>query len=137
TSADYGPGYAGPPPVIHLRRGETCRRYFAPGLEDGKTFVFWGRNSKFGPIPGPARNLTWVNRPERLYPTAGDPDFGGEPARYANAVFAYAPDFADGSYREGVVAEGPDHVVFEHTSPYVIAATPPNDTPWGIYDVGC
>src|ERR1051325_6848892 len=31
-------GYAGAPPIIHLRRGETLRRHLSPGLEDGKTF---------------------------------------------------------------------------------------------------
>ncbi len=41
-SAAYLSGYAGPPPAVHLRRGETLRRYLAPGLDDGKTFVFWG-----------------------------------------------------------------------------------------------
>src|SRR6266542_6431423 len=39
--AEYLAGYAGPPPAVHLRRGETLRRYLSPGLEDGKTFVFW------------------------------------------------------------------------------------------------
>src|SRR5205807_5201679 len=28
------------------------------------------------------------------------------------------------------------HVVFEFQTPYIIAATPPNDKPWGIYDAG-
>ena len=34
TTAEYFPGYAGPPPTVHLRRGETLRRYLEPGLED-------------------------------------------------------------------------------------------------------
>ena len=29
-SADYLAGYAGPPPMSHLRRGETLRRYLEP-----------------------------------------------------------------------------------------------------------
>ena len=41
--------------MVHLRRGETLRRYLQPGLEDGKTFVFWGRNYNTGGIPGPER----------------------------------------------------------------------------------
>src|SRR5262245_62025148 len=50
--AEYLPGYAGVPPIVHLRRGETLRRYFEPGLDDGKTFVFWGRNYNNTGIPG-------------------------------------------------------------------------------------
>jgi hypothetical protein len=135
-SAEYGPGYDGPPPTVHLRRGETYRRYFEPGLDDGKTFVFWGRNAKDGKVPGPSRNLTWVNQPDRFYGRSGGPGFRSGLARYGNAVFTYSPNFADGSYREGVVSETPDQVVFEFMSPFVIAATPPNDSPWAIYDVG-
>ena len=58
-------------------------------------------------------------------------------ARFANAVYTYQPDFAGGDYKEGVVAEGADHVVFEFNSPYIVAATPANNQPWGIYDAGC
>ncbi len=61
--AEYLAGYSGPPPMVHLRRGETLRRYLEPGLEDGKTFVYWGANynrghsrSGAGPLLGePAR----------------------------------------------------------------------------------
>jgi hypothetical protein len=56
--------------------------------------------------------------------------------RFANAVFTYEPNFADGTYREGVVAEDKESVTFEHRSPYLIGATPPNNEPWGIYDGG-
>ena len=62
--AEYLAGYAGPPPMVHLRRGQRLRRYQQPGLADGKTFVFWGRNYKAGGVPGPERSLTWVNQPE-------------------------------------------------------------------------
>src|SRR5581483_11944579 len=51
-SVAYLPGYAGPPPAVHLRRGETLRRYLQPGLEDGKTFVYWGHNYNRGGVPG-------------------------------------------------------------------------------------
>src|SRR5262249_27177970 len=68
--AEYLPGYSGPPPAVHLRRGERLRRYLRPGLEDGKTFVFWGLNYKAGGVPGPERSLTWVNQPEKLYGSA-------------------------------------------------------------------
>src|SRR4051812_27062726 len=33
-AAEYLAGYSGPPPMVHLRRGETLRRYLSPGLED-------------------------------------------------------------------------------------------------------
>jgi len=55
SCAEYGAGYAGPSPMVHLRRGETLRRNFEPGLEDGKTYVYWGQNLNQGGIPGPAR----------------------------------------------------------------------------------
>jgi hypothetical protein len=58
-------------------------------------------------------------------------------ARYGNAVYVYRPDFTSQDYREGVVQEDGHQVVFELTTPYIIAATPPNDKPWGIYDPGC
>lgn len=134
--AEYLAGYAGPPPIVHLRRGETLRRYFEPGLEDGKTFVFWGRNYNTGGIPGPERSITWVNQPEKMYRSKNGAGFKAGQARYANAVYTYVPDFANADYREGVVEESDRHVVFEFYTPYVIAATPPNDKPWGIYDPG-
>ncbi len=65
--AEYLPGYSGPPPMVHLRRGETLRRYPQPGLDDGKTFVFWGRNYNTASIPGPERAHTWVNQPAKMY----------------------------------------------------------------------
>ena len=47
------------------------------------------------------------------------------------------PTSPRGDYREGVVEEDDRHVVFEFHTPYIIAATPPNDKPWGIYEPGC
>src|SRR5262249_23828822 len=136
AAAEYLAGYAGPPPMVHLRRGETLRRYLRPGLEDGKTFVFWGRNYNAGGIPGPERSLTWVNQPERLFGSRRAVEYRQGQARYGNAVIVHRPDFASGDYREAVVEEDGGHVVFEFASPYVIAATPPNDRPWGVYDPG-
>jgi len=133
----YDAGYGGPPPMVHLRRGETFRRYVRPGLEDGKTFVYWGRNYQDTGIPGPARGATWVNQPEKFYGGLNGSGWKDGRARYANAVFTYRPNFASGDYREGVVAEGTDHVVFEFSSPYVIAAAPAKDDPWAVYDPGC
>jgi hypothetical protein len=130
-------GYAGPPPIVHLRRGETLRRYFKPGLEDGKTFVFWGRNYNSGGIPGPERPITWVNQPEAMFGSKTGAGYKVGQARFANAVYTYVPDFAGGGYRESVVSESEDQVTFEFQSPYIIAATPPNAKEWGIYDAQC
>ncbi len=135
--AEYLAGYAGPPPMVHLRRGERMRRYFEPGLEDGQTFVFWGRNGNAGNIPGPERSRTWVNQPDRMHGSReGTPHLTGQ-ARYANVEVVYRPDFASGDYREGVVEESGDAVVFEFRTPYIIGASPPDDSEWGVYKEGC
>lgn len=134
--AEYLSGYAGPPPMVHLRRGETLRRYLRPGLNDGKTFVFWGRNYRTAGIPGPERSRSWVNQPEKMHGSQnGTPHVDGQ-VRYANAVYIYRPDFR-GDYHEAVVSEDDQQVTLEFATPYIIAATPPNDKPWGIYDAGC
>ena len=135
--AEYLAGYSGPPPMVRLRRGERMRRYFEPGLEDGKTFVFWGRNYNTDGIPGPERSRTWVNQPDKMHGSKhGTPHQNGQ-ARFANVQYVYRPNFAAGDYREGVVEEGKNHVVFEFRTPYIIGATPPNDEAWGIYASGC
>jgi hypothetical protein len=135
--AEYLAGYAGPPPLVHLRRGETLRRYLKPGLDSGKTFVFWGRNYRTAGVPGPERSQTWVNQPERMHGSRTGTGYRPGQARYANAVYTYRPDFAGGDYREGILEEDDRHVVFEFYAPYVIAATPPDDSPWGVYAAGC
>ncbi len=135
--AEYLAGYAGPPPMVRLRRGERMRRYFEPGLEDGTTFVFWGRNYNTDGIPGPERSRTWVNQPERMYGSDSGTLHKNGQARFANVQYVYRPDFATGDYREGVVAESGDQVVFRFQTPYVIGATPPNHDAWGIYETGC
>ena len=135
--AEYLAGYAGPPPMLRLRRGERMRRYFQPGLDDGKTFVFWGRNYNTAGIPGPERSRTWVNQPDKMLNSkSGTPHRNGQ-ARFANVEYLYEPDFTGGDYREGIVGETANQVTFSFQTPYVIGATPPNDQPWGIYDVGC
>jgi hypothetical protein len=136
STAEYFAGYSGPPPMVHLRRGEKFRRYLHPGLADGKTFVFWGRNYNTGGVPGIERSHAWVNQPEKMFGSKSGTGYKPGQARYGNAVFTYKPDFA-GDYKEGVVEEGPDKVVFEFRSPYLIAATPSNNKPWGVYDKGC
>lgn len=135
--AEYLAGYAGPPPMVHLRRGETLRRYLQPGLEDGKTFVFWGRNYNTNGVPGPERSHTWVNQPDAMYGSKNGTGYKPGQARFANAVFTYTPDFASGDYKEATVSEDASQVIFEFCSPYIIAATPPNAKDWGIYDSGC
>jgi len=124
--AEYFAGYAGPPPMVHLRKGEHMRRYFEPGLEDGKTFVFWGRNYGTDDMPGPERSRTWVNQPEKMNGSKnGTPHRNGQ-ARYANVEYVYQP--APAELDDGII---------KFQTPYVIGATPPNDKPWGIYDDGC
>jgi hypothetical protein len=137
SSAEYFAGYAGPPPIVHLRRGETLRRYLEPGLSDGKTFVFWGRNYNTAGIPGPERSNTWVNQPEKMFRSRQGAGYRPGQARFGNAVYVYRPDLAGGDYREAVVEEGPDKLVFEFRTPYIIAATPASKKPWGVYEPGC
>ena len=137
NTVEYLAGYVGAPPIVHLRRGETLRRYLKPGLEDGKTFVFWGRNYNTAGIPGPERSHTWVNQPEKMYRSRSGTGYRPGQARFGNAVYVYRPDFAGGGYREGVIKEDGNHMIFEFYTPYIIGATPPNSKPRGIYDVGC
>jgi hypothetical protein len=136
NSAGTHEGYAGAPPIVHLRRGETLRRYLKPGLEDGKTFVFWGMNYNTAGIPGPERWGSWVNQPDKLFTSKGGAGYHEGQARFANAVYRYTPDFANGDYKEGVVDESDQQVTFEFTTPYIIGCTPPNEKGWGIYDPG-
>ena len=133
---EHLPGYAGPPPMSCLRRGETLRRYFQPGLDDGRTFVFWGRNYRTAGMPGPERSRTWVNQPEKFRGSLEGSGYRPGQARYGNAVYTYRPNFRNGSYREGVASESDREVVFEFQTPFIIAATPPNDSDWGIYETG-
>jgi hypothetical protein len=133
NTAEYNSGYAGPPPIVSLRSGETLRRYFEPGLDDGKTFAFWGMNYRPEGIPGPSRDRTWVNQPEKMFNSKSGTGGREGQARYGNAVFNYAPDFATAAYKEGVVDEGADHVTFEFRSPYTIATTPSSNDKWGVY----
>lgn len=135
--AEYLPGYSGPPPIVHLRRGETLRRYLQPGLADGKTFVFWGRNYNTAGIPGPERSHTWVNQPEKMHGSQEGAGYKPGQARYGNAEYVYRPNFADGTYREGVVAEDDHQVTLEFYTPYIVGASPAGDGPWDIYEPGC
>ena len=135
--AEYLAGYTGPPPMAHLRRGESLRRYPQPGLDDGKTFVFWGRNYNTNGIPGPERSHTWVNQPEKMYQSKNGAGYKPGQARFGNAKYVYKPDFASKDYREAVIDEDDRQIDFEFYTPYIIAATPANSKPWGVYDAGC
>jgi hypothetical protein len=135
--AEYLAGYAGPPPMVHLRRGETLRRYLNPGLENGKTFVYWGRNYNTAGIPGPERSHTWINQPEKMFGSGSGAGYRPGQARFGNAVYTYRPNFTGTDYHEAVVEETGKHVVFELRTPFVIAATPASRKPWGVYEPGC
>lgn len=134
--AEYLPGYAGPPPMIRLRRGEKLRRHFQPGLDDGRTFVFWGRNYRTRETPGPERSITWVNQPEKMFGSRDGAGYQPGLVRYANAAYSYAPDFTNGDYRDGVVSEDAQQVTFEFHTPFIIGTTPANQDDWGIYAPG-
>jgi len=135
--AEYLAGYCSVPPIVHLRRGETLRRYLRPGLADGKTFVFWGRNYNTGGIPGPERSITWVNQPDKMHGSTEGAGYHPGQARFANAVYTYRPNFENGGYREGVVSESDAQITLEFYTPYIIAATPATNSEWGIYEPGC
>lgn len=135
--AEYLAGYAGPPPMTSLRRGERLRRYFSPGLEDGKTYVFWGRNYNAEGIPGPERSRTWVNQPESMHESKTGTRHQSGQARFANAEYVWKPTFLDGGYKDASVKEGDGFVILEFRTPYIIAGTPPDNSPWGIYKDGC
>jgi hypothetical protein len=136
----YTTGYAGPPPMVHLRAGERLRRCLQPGLEDGKSFAYWGINYNIGGIPGPTRDRTWVNQPQAMFASGRQAPYKAGQARYANAIYTYKPDFSSGKYKEGVIDESDRHVTFEFYSPYIVAAAPPADSAraeWGIIKPGC
>ena len=142
-NVSYEFGYYGPPPMVNLRAGETLRRYIRPGLEDGKGFVFWGYNFMSDGVPGPERSRTWVNQPEKMFKSTKGTGWIPGMARFGNAVYTYTPDFAKGTYKEGVVDEDDKHVTFEFYSPYIVGGTPPKlvddakkAIPWGNYDKG-
>jgi hypothetical protein len=138
--AGYTTGYAGPPPLVNLRAGEAIRRYPKPGLDDGKTFAYWGINYNTQGIPGPERAHTWVNQPDKMFKSGRDAGYKPGQGRFANAVYTYKPDFASGTYKEGAIEESDGQVTFEWYSPYVVAAVPPQGNPkeqWGIYKPGC
>ena len=119
--------YAGAPPMVNLRPGETLRRFPRPGLGEGPSgrLVFWG--ICVDGMDGPNRHITYLNDPAKFFNATTRPGSEGDPnkrARYGNAVFTYKPDFKDGSYKLGVAAEDDKSVTFEHVSPFVIAAKP-------------
>jgi len=127
-------GYNAMPIVYTLRAGETFTRYLDPGLADGKTWVFWGRdyyNIMGKPKHGPYRNVTFLDDPP-----IGANRRGRGKAYYGNGVFEYTPPLAGAKWAEGVrdrcnveckdgalrATGAGAQVVFEHVSPYVIAA---------------
>ena len=104
--AEYLPGYAGAPPMVHLRRGETLRRYFAAGPGGRQDLRLLGPQLQHGrhPRPGALASPGSISR-RRCTSRATGAGYKPGQARYANAVYTYKPDFADGDYREGVIDE--------------------------------
>lgn len=144
-------GYNVMPIVYSLRSGESFTRYLEPGMEDSKTFMFWGKDY-YGisgkPVHGPHRDWTYLDS----YPV-GNGRKGRADIHQANGVFEYNVPLADGRYREGattekntVLTEGvlrgksaEAAVTFEHTSPYIIAAWPEarGDREWNLLEEKC
>ncbi|MBC8217711.1 MAG: hypothetical protein H8E73_04545 [Planctomycetes bacterium] len=127
-------GYNAMPIVYCLRAGETFTRYLDPGLADGKTWVFWGRdyyNIMGKPKHGPYRNVTFLDDAP-----IGNMRRGRGKAYYGNGVFDYVVPLANGRYTEGVCdsahiafsngalrgKKAGAYVTFEHVSPYIIGA---------------
>jgi len=125
----YAPlsGYAGVPPIIHLRPGESLRRFPRPGLGAGEkgTLVFWG--ICVDGLDGPNRHQTYLTDPNTYFNATQRPRLESDPnrrARFGNAVFTYKPDFKSGAYKDAVAAEDDASVTFEHISPFIIAVKP-------------
>jgi hypothetical protein len=144
-------GFNAMPIVYTLRAGESFTRYLEPGLEDGKTFMFWAKdyyNIGSKPFHGPYRHDTFLDD----YPM-GNGKKGHRQVRQSNGVFEYNVPLADGRYKEGVKAEkdticeggvlkgksADGAVIFEHVSPYVIAAWPEKrgDREWNLLKETC
>ena len=144
-------GYNGMPIVYTLRAGESFTRYLEPGMQDGKTFMFWAKdyyNIGSKPFHGPYRHDTFLDD----YPM-GNGKKGHNPVRQSNGVFEYSPSLADGRYKDGVKAEkdtimeggvlkgksADASVTFEQASPYIIAAWPEKrgDREWNLLAEKC
>jgi len=147
-------GYNALPIVYDLRPGESFTRFLDPGLEDGKKWLFWGADYYRHDAKkqhGPYRNVTFLDDP----PIGGNREGQGH-ARYGNGIFEYEPTLKDDSFREGLwreatspevafkegalrAASGSAELVFEHRSPYVIAARPARggDRVWDIRKEEC
>ena len=93
--------------MVHLRRGETLRRYLRPGPGRRQDVRLLGPELQ-RPAASPAPNApqTWVNQPEKMYGSRDGAGYKPGQARFANAVYTYDPDFAAGDYREGVDRRG-------------------------------
>jgi hypothetical protein len=144
-------GFNGMPIVYTLRSGESFTRYLEPGMADGKTFMFWAKdyyNHGSKPFHGPYRHDTFLDD----YPM-GNGKKGRHLVRQSNGVFEYDVPLAGGKYKDGVKAEkgtaldgdtlkgkaADAAVIFEHASPYVIAAWPEKrgDREWMLLAEKC
>ena len=107
TTAEYLAGYAGPP------HGALAQRRIASPLSRAGT----GRRQNLrllGPQLQHRRNSRPDTRPHLGQSTRQNVQFQARhrchdrPGRYANAVYEYTPNFADGTYRQGEVDEAAD-----------------------------
>ena len=91
------------------------------------------------PAASPARSATatWVNQPEKMYGSQDGTGHHDGQVRFANAVYTYAPDFADERLQGRSDRRGPRprHVRVLHALRHRRARRP-NDESWGIYKPG-
>jgi len=136
-SAAYLPGYAGPAPAVHLRRGETLRRYLQPGLEDGKTFVYWGRNyNRGGRRPGARPHLGQPTTTKCTVRARG----GRRPASARPATATPSTRTGRTSRPTNTAKASSTRVTATHL--HVCHALPDrrdatHGEPWGIHEPGC
>ncbi|MCY3021894.1 MAG: hypothetical protein NTW87_23025 [Planctomycetota bacterium] len=114
-------GYAGAPPIVNLRPGESLRRFPRPGLGEGEkgTLVYWGIS--VDGLDGPNRHITYVTDPSTCFNATKRPNQESDPnrrGRFGNAVFTYKPDFKSSA------AVDDTSVTIEHCSPFIIACKP-------------
>ena len=136
-SAAYLSGYAGPPPMVHLRRGETLRRYLTPGLEHGKTFVFWVCNYNRGKIQGRNAISLGSNQLRRNAWSRDGTDGTIGRALWQRCLHLSARVLERQLSRKESLTRVTTSDIRVPDSLFDRSATPPNSKPYGIYETGC